>query len=442
MNIDILINGRPVGRLTHDPLLNRFSFAYADEWLSREDRFALCPQIPLLPLETETPETHSAVVRQFFENLLPEGQALDDAASAYQVSKSNLLAMFMVVGGETAGALSIKTDQTNVADPLRPLPFSEISERICQRPHQPFSVWDGKVRLSIAGFQDKLAAYRNKNGDWFLAEGPNYASTHILKPEPVSGLMRGMTTNEFFCMRLAASARLSVASVELLHVPEPLLVIKRFDREIIDHGVERLHIIDGCQALGLPVAYKYERPYGNNPDVKHLRDGASLPRLFDLINRESPNPTSQRLQLLRWTIFQILIGNTDAHAKNLSFFSTKAGLLLSPAYDLVSGLAFQSETIDKTYAMAIGDAFSATEISPYEWANFATECKLSLKLISKELGQMVVQVLKVIEDVKQKALRDGAEPHHLSLVADTIKAECQRQLAIAPQVREVSSTLL
>ena len=441
MNIDILIDGRPVGMLTHDPLLNRFSFTYADEWLNREDRFALCPQIPLLPLETETPETHSAAVRQFFENLLPEGQALDDAASAHQVSKSNLLAMFMAVGRETAGAISIKTDQSNVADSLRPLPFSEISERIRHRPHQPFSVWDGKVRLSIAGFQDKIAAYSNKDGDWFLVEGPNYASTYILKPEPVSDLMRGMTTNEFFCMRLAASAKLSVASVDLLHVPEPVLVIKRFDREIIDHGVKRLHIIDGCQALGLSVSYKYERPYGNNPDVKHIRDGASLPKLFDLINRASPNPTDQRLRLLRWVIFQILIGNTDAHAKNLSFFSTKAGLVLSPAYDLVNGIAFQSETIDKTYAMAIGDAFSAAEISPYEWANFATECKLSLRLVSQELEKMAGLVLKVIEDVKQKALHDGAEPHHLSLVAETIKTECQRQLAIAPQVRGVSSAL-
>lgn len=442
MNVDILINGRPFGMLSHDPLLNRFSFAYADEWLSREDRFALCPQIPLLPPETETPETHSAAVRRFFENLLPEGQALDDAASAHQVSKSNLLAMFIAVGRETAGALSIKTDQSNVADQLRPLPFSEISERIRHRPHQPFSVWDGKVRLSIAGFQDKIAAYLNKDGDWFLAEGPNYASTHILKPEPVSDLMRGMTTNEFFCMKLAASAKLSVASVDLIHVPEPILAIKRFDRKIINHGVERLHIIDGCQALGLPVSYKYERPYGSGPDVQQIRDGASLPKLFDLIDRATPTPADQRLRLLRWAIFQILIGNTDAHAKNLSFFSTKAGLVLSPAYDLVSGIAFQSETIDKTYAMAIGDAFSTAEISPYEWANFATECKLSLKLVSKELEQMARLVLKVIEDVKQKALHDGAEPHHLSLVADTIKAECQRQLTMAPQVRGVSSELL
>lgn len=444
MNIDILINGRPIGTLTHDPLLNRFSFNYADEWLTREDRFALCPQIPLSPLETETPENHSAAVRRFFENLLPEGQALDDAAAAHQVSKSNLAAMLIAIGRETAGAISIKTDRQNLTDQdqLRPLPISEISERIRHRPHRPFSVWDGKVRLSIAGFQDKIATYRNNNGDWFLVEGPNYASTYILKPEPVADPMRGMTSNEFFCMRLAAHVKLLAAQVELLHVPEPVLVIKRFDRELTVNGVERLHIIDGCQALGLPVSYKYERLYGNNPGVQHVRDGASLPKLFDLIDREAPTPADQRLRLLRWTIFQILIGNTDAHAKNLSFFSTAAGLILSPAYDLVCGMAFQNETIDKTYAMAIGDAFSADQLSPFEWANFATECKLPLKLISKELERMSNLFLKVIEDVMREALHEGAEPNHLALVAGTIRAECQRQLRFAPEIRRISPTLL
>lgn len=443
MNIDILINGRPVGMLSHDPQLNRFSFIYADEWLNREDRFALCPQIPLSPFDTESPETHSAAVRRFFENLLPEGQALDDAAAAHQVSKSNLAAMLIAVGRETAGAISIRTEQPGLTnqDQLRPLPISEISERIRHRPHRPFSVWDGKVRLSIAGFQDKIAAYRN-NGDWFLVEGPNYASTYILKPEPVADPMRGMTSNEFFCMRLAAHIKLPAAQVELLHVPEPVLVIRRFDRKLADHGVERLHIIDGCQALGLPVSYKYERPYGNNPDVQHVRDGASLPKLFDLIDRATPTPADQRLRLLRWTIFQILIGNTDAHAKNISFFSTGAGLILSPAYDLVCGIAFQNETIDKTYAMAIGDAFSADVLSPFEWANFASKCGLGLPLVSKELVRMSNLVLKVIEEVMREALQYGAERDHLALVAGTIKAECQRQRIIAPKIRGVSLTLL
>jgi serine/threonine-protein kinase HipA len=55
---------------------------------------------------------------------------------------------------------------------------------------------------------------------------------------------------------------------------------------------------------------KYERPYGDTRDVQHIRDGASLPKLFTLIDAASPNPAADGLALLRWIIFQILIGNT------------------------------------------------------------------------------------------------------------------------------------
>jgi serine/threonine-protein kinase HipA len=75
-------------------------------------------------------------------------------------------------------------------------------------------------------------------------------------------------------------------------------------------SIQRLHCIDGCQALGLGVSMKYERPYGDTRDVQHIRDGASLPKLFTLIDAASPNPAADGLALLRWIIFQILIGNT------------------------------------------------------------------------------------------------------------------------------------
>jgi serine/threonine-protein kinase HipA len=50
-------------------------------------------------------------------------------------------------------------------------------------------------------------------------------------------------------MRLAHRAKLSVAEVALLRVPEPVLAVKRFDRERSGGRVVRRHIIDGCQAL-------------------------------------------------------------------------------------------------------------------------------------------------------------------------------------------------
>jgi serine/threonine-protein kinase HipA len=177
----------------------------------------------------------------------------------------------------------------------------------------------------------------------------------------VSTQFAGLTGNEFFCMRLAHWAKLRVAEVALVRVPEPVLVVKRFDREHTPERVVRRHIIDGCQALGLSSALKYERPYGDARDVRDLRDGASLPMLFGLLAR-SPRPVAERLALLRWTLFQVLIGNTDAHAKNL-LRDTGRALACTRLRSCMWDRLQRRKRLD-TYALAIGDAFQAHELSP------------------------------------------------------------------------------
>jgi hypothetical protein len=68
------------------------------------------------------------------------------------------------------------------------LTHEKLSQRIRSRPGLAFSVWDGKVRLSIAGYQDKIAILK-ENDLWFLLDGGDLASTHLLKPDPIrSGL--------------------------------------------------------------------------------------------------------------------------------------------------------------------------------------------------------------------------------------------------------------
>jgi serine/threonine-protein kinase HipA len=421
MQVEIFIGDQIVGFLNHDSQLNRFSFEYSESWLSNQNRFQLNPYILFERPPEMSDESHSAIVRQFFENLLPEGQALDDVSTTHQVSKSNLMGLLMIIGKETSGAINIGRNQQN--DNLRPLSKEELSARINARPNQSFTVWDGKVRLSIAGFQDKVAALL-LDGEWYLPEGPKYASTHILKPEPVSEIMRGMTSNEFFCMRLAERVNLNVAPVSLIHIPEPVLVIKRFDRKLTDDGVERIHYIDGCQALGLPSSFKYERPHGNGIDVQNIREGASYEKLFSLLERNTVTPAKERMEMLSWIAFNILIGNVDAHAKNISFKSGKEGLSIAPAYDLVSGSSFPISNLDKSYAMAIGDAFRSEDLTPFEWANFAHTCKLPLNLVIKVLQVQAFKIIKVIDDVKQEVLEEGAEEKHVNLVEQMIKLQC------------------
>jgi serine/threonine-protein kinase HipA len=49
-----------------------------------------------------------------------------------------------------------------------------------------------------------------------------------------------------------------------------------------------------------------------------------------------------------------------------------------------------------TYAMAIGDAFSEDELTPYEWAQFAYLCRLPFRLIARELDGLAGKVIAVI----------------------------------------------
>jgi serine/threonine-protein kinase HipA len=390
-----------VGVLGHDPQANRFRFDYAAEWRQAEGRFPLSPLIPLQRPASETPEQHSAQVRQFFENLLPEGEALDHAAQAAGTTRSNLVGLLIAIGKETAGALRVTLADDHAAPAavadgahLREITPAQLSERIRERENIPFSVWDGKVRLSIAGYQDKIAVYE-REGRWYLVEGGRLASTEIVKPVPMRKQLATLPANEHLCMQLARRVGLEAAQTRLVHVPEPVLLVRRFDRVETQDGVRRLHIVDGCQALGLAVSMKYERAYGAAAEVAHLREGASLPKLFSLVD-QSPLPAVDRLGLLRWTIFQVLIGNTDAHGKNVSFFCDGRGLRLAPAYDMVCMDALGAG-FSPTYAMAIGDAFSEDTLSPYEWAHFGHLCKLPFRLVAHELDRLAGQVIAVMD---------------------------------------------
>ena len=384
-----------VGVLGHDPQANRFSFDYAAEWRQAEGRFPLSPLLPLQRPTGETPEQHSAQVQAVLRELAarrrgPGPRGADGGHDAFQPGgpadrhRQRNRRRLARHPGRRQHAAPAAAD----GEHLREITPAQLSERIRERENIPFSVWDGKVRLSIAGHQDKIAVYE-REGRWYLVEGGRLASTEIVKPVPMRKQLATLPANEHLCMQLARRVGLEAAQTRLVHVPEPVLLVRRFDRVETEAGVRRLHIVDGCQALGLAVSMKYERAYGDTAEVAHLREGASLPKLFSLVD-QSPLPAVDRLGLLRWAIFQVLIGNTDAHGKNVSFFCDGRGLRLAPAYDLVCMDALDAG-FAHTYAMAIGDAFSEDALTPYEWAHFGHLCKLPFRLVAHELDGLAGQ---------------------------------------------------
>lgn len=183
---------------------------------------------------------------------------------------------------------------------------------------------------------------------------------------------------------------------------------------------------------------KYERAYGDAPEVAQLRDGVSLARLFTLADL-SPVPAVDRLALLRWAIFQVLIGNTGAHGKNLSFFCDVRGLRLAPAYDLVCMEALDAG-FGHSYAMAIGDAFSEEQLSPYEWAHFAHSCKLPFRLVAHELEALASKVSTVTGEVAAHTVEQGVPRELAQRVQELVLATCARQRQHAAQVARFKRT--
>jgi len=386
-------DGRQVATLGYEPLNDRWSLDYDHDWVNTPEAF---PLSPALPLEPPLAGYAAGAVKRFVENLLPEGRALDITATTYHVSKSNIFALINALGTETTGAFrfwrSGEEPPSIAATPPREVTRDELNQRLGERDAIPLAVWDGKVRMSIAGVQDKLMVYLdrslNEGGRMFLAEPP-LASTHILKPEPGRTVTTHLVVNEHFCMSLAKRMGLPVAEVSLYRTPRPVLVVSRFDRLVLNEGMEpavqRLHIIDACQASDLPATYKYERNFGSGEHVRNIREGVSFEVLFDRVE-QTVNKAAARLTMLRWALFQFLIGNSDAHGKNFSFFVRRQGLEPAPWYDLVSVVQYPG--IDHQLAMAYGDAFSLEEVGAFQLSDFAKRCKVDKRLLKREATRL------------------------------------------------------
>ena len=288
--------------------------------------------------------TNSTTVFNFFSNLLPESAALDSLAYIANLSKHDPT-ILENVGFLLAGGFSIRTtDNFNQNKTLIPLKQDEISRRFKQKNNTPLLIWHGCPLVGIAGVQDKICVSLDEQRNLFIPIGQQ--STHILKftPEGHPTLL----LNEFVCMKLAKQCGFDCPNVSLERLDHSwILLIERFDTEV--------HTIDGCQLLDLPPQSKYERPYGDSRDVNHIRSGASLKSLFDTLDPKL------HASLVEWVVFNLAINNTDAHAKNISFYLNKDELSPSPLYDLIA-----TPDTSQTLAMAIGDEFIPGRISAFD----------------------------------------------------------------------------
>ena len=151
---------------------------------------------------------------------------------------------------------------------------------------------------------------------------------------------------EFIAMRLASTVGLNVAPVELVRaMNKDVLLIRRFDREPAEGGWKRRAMVSALTLLGLD---------------EHFAAHASYEALADIVRARFTAPAETLRELFARMTFNILVGNTDDHARNHAAFWDGASLALTPAYDICP----QSRTgREASQAMQIHDRERRSQLS-------------------------------------------------------------------------------
>ena len=315
---------------------------------------------PLLSLSLPlVPERYrKGRVRPFLDGLLPEGEPRRVAAEDFDLLSSDTFGLLRALGRDCAGAIVVQPagDEPPVApntQAAEPLSDDELAMLFANLRSAPLGTSD-RVRVSLAGVQEKLVLTRMLDGRWG-SPVDGAPTTHLLKPELAE--YPATVANEAFCMRIASHLGLPVARVETTSVGgRPLLVVERFDRAVgADGSVVRLHQEDLAQATGTPPEKKYEED-----------GGPSLAKVADVLQFVAAPDV--RAALLRMVTLNVVVGNGDAHAKNFSLLHHRSGAVdLAPSYDVLSTLHYGDERL----AMYVDDVRKTERVTGARLTNEA-----------------------------------------------------------------------
>ncbi len=360
---------------------NRLRMSYTIDAL---ERFPLGTPLLSLSMPLTDEPYPQGLVSAFLDGLLPEGESRRVIARDFGLPENDTFGLIRALGRDCAGALVIQP----VDDP--PPPFAttvtaelltddEIAGLVANLRSAPLGV-GGRVRISLAGVQEKLLLTRMPDGRWGRPVDGT-PSTHILKPEVAA--YPHTVENEAFCMRMAQRLGIVAAGIETIVIGgRKLIVVERYDRSVDPDGrVHRFHQEDFCQAIGVPPSRKYQEDGG--PSLRQMAGIVQAVASFASVEA-----------LLRIVALNIVLGNGDAHAKNFSLVYDSPGRLrLAPAYDLMSTLAYG----DSRLAMYIDNVRRMDRVTADRIVNEAVGWGMSRLRATDIIDQLIDAVPSAIE---------------------------------------------
>ncbi len=369
-------------------------FQYNDAYLASGGR----PVATTLPLSSEPLILNGSTTPAYFAGLLPEGRRLHAISDRLKTSASDDLSLLLEIGADLIGDVqvllpgadpTVERESLKLPSDLSEISFTEIRERFL-----------GARSTGIPGVQDKVsskmlnARARLANVDYMLK----------LNPADVPFAVQ----NEAFFLGLARKSGLKVANYKILTdgQGQQALLLERFDRISTKEGKQLLAAEDGCQTANLYPADKY--------NIDFLQMGKRLASLC-------PASVVAGYQLFQQLVFNWLIGNGDAHAKNFSILESAAGeWRISPAYDLLCTRFYD----DRTMALSLDD--KKTDWSRSLLIDLAAELKVS----KKAAEAVITEQLTALADLPDQII-SGALPFRRDQNYDVAAFLKQRAKALA-----------
>lgn len=398
MKLNIFFGNKKAGSL--ESTENRgVIFIYDEKYLNDKTSVPLSASLPLQ--REEFPQKQCI---PFFSGLLPEEDSRKKIADYLHISETSTLKLLEALGGECAGVISIlsededdlfsketsyKLDSKN----YEPLDDNRLLEFIEKMNTRPLIKADDKLRLSLAGAQEKLALAKI-NGEWYLPLN-GAPSTHILKPTR-TGSLSSLAQNEYICMKLAKSFGLPVPDVDLLNIAgKDVFVVERYDRIKEADSIQRLHQEDFCQALGIMSTSKYQND-----------GGPGIADIFNTILKICTVPALESQKFLRYVLFNYVIGNCDCHGKNYSLIYKNNRIELSPLYDVVSTIIYSGLT--EKLSMKIGKHYEIQKVTQKDFSLLAESLNIKYSVLSNIFKDFAKKYITAFEELKnnEKISRD------------------------------------
>ena len=352
------------------------------------------PPISLsLPLRAD--EFSAKQCLPFFEGLLPEGDVKRRISDYLHISETSTLKLLQELGGECAGLVSIlpegEDNKTKNVYDFSSLNYDSLSEKklaeyIANINTRPLLKAKEQLRLSLAGAQEKLPL-TYVDGKYYLPKN-GAPSTHIVKPTG-SGELSSLAANEYICTKLAEYCGLPISKTELKRIDDvEFLLINRYDRICDENRFLRIHQEDMCQALGILSDRKYQND-----------GGPGIADIYKIIKEKTTIPLLETRNFLRYVVFNLVIGNCDAHGKNYSLLFHDGAVRLAPIYDAVCTIVYPNLT--RKFSMKVGKHYEIMKINQDDFRLLAEEMGLKSKTVLDCYSDIAEKIGKAFDTLKE-----------------------------------------